>query len=101
MSLATFGFEVEQRISEAITYRVTTTAWRSSPAEITAAIYDLNDGDKDVSSTCLKGTAQATGDVITLPQVFALEENHNYFLDVTFEADGDTFAFFLRIHGLR
>jgi hypothetical protein len=102
VSLAAFGFEIEQRIAEAITYRVLTTAWASGPESITATLTDLSDGGKDVSEDCLKGTATSDGDdVITLPQVLALEENHSYLLDVTFEADGDTFAFYLKIHALK
>ena len=101
MSIARFGFEVEQRAAEEITYAVVTTAWASAPASITATLIDLSDGNKDVGEDCLKGLASAVGDVITLPQVLALEENHNYFYDVTFEADGDKFAFFLKIHALR
>jgi hypothetical protein len=103
MSQASFGFEIEQRTLESIQYRVTTTNWGSSPASVAAVLYDVTDAWKNVSSTNLvkDETPAVNGDTITLPRVKSLTAEHIYFYDVTFVSGANTFAFFLRIYGVR
>jgi hypothetical protein len=82
----------EQGIDEEIVYSITTTPWGSSPTSIVVTAYDFTSGEyTDVSATVLSGSANAVGDVITLPKLQDLTENHKYRIEVKFTCSGNVF----------
>lgn len=81
---------VEQGIDEAITYTLTTTPWGSSPAAVTVVAKDITQAYLDVSATVLSGAAAVLNDVITLPVLSALTVDHQYRIEVKFNAGGQT-----------
>jgi hypothetical protein len=82
----------EQGIDEEIVYSITSTPWGSSPTSIVVTAFDFTSGEyTDVSSTVLSGSASAVGDVITLPILRDLTENHKYRIEVKFTCTGNVF----------
>jgi len=98
MSKPRFLGRVKQGIDETIYYTVTTTNWGSSPSGVEVVAYDVTDDTSwsDVSDTVLSGSASASGDIITLPALSSLTDEHRYRIEVQFTAGGNTLeAYFL------
>jgi hypothetical protein len=56
---------------EEIAYEFELSAW-GTPTSPSVKIYDLNDDNKDVSVTCLSGSASVSGTKVTTPKVHDL-----------------------------
>lgn len=80
---------------EKIVYAITTTKWGSDPSSPSAVLKDP-DGT-DVTSTNLTGSASASGDVITTPQVLNLIAGNLYRLEILFISGGQTLECYLEI----
>src|SRR3990172_1901961 len=84
--------DIRQGLDESISYTLTTTPWGSSPTSISVTAWDITYGEMtNVSSTVLTGTPAAVGDVITLPVMAGLTENHAYRVEVKFTSGGHIF----------
>lgn len=75
--------------NEAVTYTVTTTPWGSSPSSPSVTVEDLNNNEKDVTSSVATGSASVAGDVITLPEISGLQRGHRYRVRVAFTTGGN------------
>jgi hypothetical protein len=80
-----------QGADEQIIYSLTTTAWGSTPTNVTVKAYDLTNASADVTATVLSGAASVTGDVITLPTLKSLTAGRIYQIEVLFTAGGSIF----------
>ena len=87
-----------QGVDEEIKYNLKTTPWGSSPSSPSAVIKKLP-SNEDVSSTCLSGSASASGDVITLPTVKSLSAGVLYRLEVKFTIGGNVMEAWVKIVG--
>ena len=83
---------MSQGEEEQIAYQLTSTPWGSTPTSIVVKIYDA--GGTDKSTTCLSGTASATGDIITLPVCKSLTAGNRYKLQVKFTSGGNVYEAF-------
>jgi len=91
-----------QGVDEEITYSLTTTPWGTSPSAIAVKVYDITLGHMDVTATVMPvGAGSAIGDVITLPELKSLTEDHNYRVEVKFDAASNTFEAFFIVRGMR
>jgi len=94
--------EQVQGKDEEITYSLTTTPWGSNPASIVVKVYDITLGHMDVTATVMPtGTGAAIGDVITLPELKSLTEDHNYRVEVKFDVVSNTFEAYFIVRGMR
>lgn len=82
---------------EIVAYDLTTTPWGGSPASSAAVIKDPK--GRDVSATCLAGSASEAGDVITTPLVQNLTSGIRYRLEVQWTSGGNTLEAFGFIDG--
>lgn len=73
-----------QGVDEQIVYTLDVSAWGLSPTSPAVKAYDMSDAHKDVTATVLSGTASVAGNVITLPKVKSLTQNHRYRIEVQF-----------------
>lgn len=80
---------LSQGVDEEIVYRLTTTAWGSSPTDPSVEVKDLHDGGSDVTSTVMPtGSPSVSGDAITLPELKSLTKNTQYRVEVKFTLSG-------------
>lgn len=70
--------------NEAAIYALTTTPWGSSPTNVSVTVEDLDNNEKDVTSSVTTGSASVNGDVITLPEINSLHRGHTYRVRVAF-----------------
>ena len=84
-----------QGVDEKVVYNVTSTPWGTEPSAPTAVLKDP-DGD-DVSATMLSGSASASGDVITTPQVLNLIAGELYRLEIIFTTGGQILECYFEI----
>lgn len=85
---------------EAITYTVTVDP--APTGAITAHVYDVLADYADVTATVMPaGSAQATGNVITLPQLTALTRGRLYRVEVKYVAGVDTIEVYIEVKAER
>jgi hypothetical protein len=80
-----------QGSGEEIVYGLTTTPWCSSPTTPTLTVIDETTGG-DVTASVTSGSTTATGDVITLAKIKSLVAGRRYRFEVTWAANGSTWA---------
>jgi len=90
-----------QGADEEVTYTLTTTPWGSSPSNVVVTVYDitLESVRENVTSTVTSGSPSVNGDVITLPVILDLVENHNYRVEVKFTTGGQVYEPYFYIVG--
>jgi len=69
--------DLVQGEEEEILYSITTTPWGSNPFNVVVKAYDESNDLQDVTATVLDGVPSVTGDVITIPTVKSLTEDHS------------------------
>jgi len=85
-----------QGVDEEIVYTLTTTNWGSDPSSPSVVVKDLSAASADVTSTVTSGDASASGDVVTLPTIKSLTQDHIYRVEVKFTCSGSVYeAYFL------
>lgn len=92
-----------QRKNESIRYKLTTTPWASAPTSVDVEVWDITNpnAEADVTSTTITGSSIITDDIITLPNLHSLIENHKYRMDVSFQSGGNTLVVPILIKGIR
>lgn len=94
----------KQGVDEQIYYLLTTTPWGSSPGAVSVAAYDYSqatDAYTDVTATVLSGAASVSGDVITLPVLKSLTEDHLYRVEIKFTCSGNVFEAYVWVQAER
>lgn len=88
-----------QGVNEEVTYSITTTPWGSSPSSPSAVVKD-SDGT-DVTTTVMPvGSASASGDVVTWPELKSLTADTWYTIFVTFTSGGNICVARCEVYGV-
>lgn len=80
---------IYQGENEAVTYTLTTTPYGSDPSGVSVTVEDLDNNEKDVTSSVTTGDPSEDGDVITLPEIHSLKRGHTYRVRVAFTTGGN------------
>ena len=92
--------DITQGVDEEVAYNLTTTPWGSSPTGVVITVWDITHNNRDnVTSTVTSGSPSVTGDIITLPVILDLEEDHVYRVEVKFTAGGQVLEPYFFIYG--
>ena len=83
--------EQRQGVDEQIIYTLTTTNWGASPTTVSVVAKDMTNNELDVSTTVLSGSASVNGNIITLPILKSLTEDHRYRVEVKFTSGTSIF----------
>ncbi len=86
-----------QSADEQLAYQITTTNWGTAPTSATAVVWDLTAGETNVTPTSMPGTATVSGNIITLPLLKSLTENHMYRVETKFVSSGNTWECYFRV----
>lgn len=98
-SILVTGSPEQQRPDERVAYQVTLDATYASPGGAVCKLFDVTNGETDVTSTKLSGSASIAGQVFTSPLVIALVAGSTYRLEFQFTSGGNTFEPYLMIEG--
>jgi len=93
--------DLVQGEEEEILYSITTTPWGSNPFNVVVKAYDESNDLQDVTATVLDGVPSVTGDVITIPTVKSLTEDHSYRIEVKFTCGANIFETYFYLAGER
>lgn len=102
MSRTITAGRLRQGADETVYYELDTANWGGSPTSVSAKVFSYADNAyTDVTSTKMVGSANVTGDVITLPGITALAEGTLYRVEVKFTSGANVFEPYFEIMGER
>lgn len=88
-----------QGVDEEVFYTLDVTKWGDGPSNASIVVKDESDEYRDVTSEVSTGSATISSNVITLPVIKSLLEDHMYRVEILFTLGGNKLEAFLPILG--
>ena len=90
-----------QGVNERVIYSLDVTPWGNNPTSVVVTVLDNTDNDADETASRTTGSPSVVGNIITLPTIYQLEDDHQYSVFIRFTIGSNIFEVYARIQANR